>query len=74
MACADRQWCDFVSFDPRMPDNLHPCSALYIQLVELNVKDKGICLQLALESEVAAAPCRSWTQDVKALLAVGESK
>lgn len=22
MACADRQWCDFVSYDPRMPDNL----------------------------------------------------
>lgn len=22
MACADRQWCDFVSFDPRMPENL----------------------------------------------------
>lgn len=22
MACADRQWCDFVSFDPRMPKNL----------------------------------------------------
>ena len=22
MACTDRQWCDFVSFDPRMPDHL----------------------------------------------------
>lgn len=22
MACADREWCDFVSYDPRMPDNL----------------------------------------------------
>ena len=22
MACADRQWCDFVSFDPRMPENM----------------------------------------------------
>jgi putative phage-type endonuclease len=30
MACADRQWCDFVSFDPRMPDHL----MLYIQRVE----------------------------------------
>jgi putative phage-type endonuclease len=29
MACADRQWCDFVSFDPRMPDHL----MLYIQRV-----------------------------------------
>lgn len=22
MACADRQWCDFASFDPRMPEDL----------------------------------------------------
>lgn len=22
MACADRQWCDFVSFDPRMPEGM----------------------------------------------------
>lgn len=22
MACADRQWCDFVSFDPRLPEEL----------------------------------------------------
>jgi putative phage-type endonuclease len=22
MACCERDWCDFVSFDPRMPDNL----------------------------------------------------
>ena len=22
MACAERQWCDFVSFDPRMPTEL----------------------------------------------------
>jgi putative phage-type endonuclease len=22
MACAERQWCDFVSFDPRLPDDL----------------------------------------------------
>lgn len=23
MACSDRQWCDFVSFDPRMPQNMN---------------------------------------------------
>jgi len=22
MACCDRQWCDFVSYDPRMPENM----------------------------------------------------
>lgn len=29
MACADRTWCDFVSYDPRMPANM----ALFIQRV-----------------------------------------
>lgn len=23
MACAQRQWCDFVSFDPRLPETMH---------------------------------------------------
>ena len=23
MACAERDWCDFVSFDPRMPEHLN---------------------------------------------------
>jgi len=30
MACTQRQWCDFVSFDPRMPDGLK----LFIKRVE----------------------------------------
>jgi hypothetical protein len=30
MACTGRQWNDFVSFDPRMPDNLQ----LFIKRVE----------------------------------------
>jgi putative phage-type endonuclease len=30
--CADRQWCDFVSFDPRMPKNLQ----LWVKRVERN--------------------------------------
>ena len=30
MACTNRQWCDFVSFDPRMPDGLK----LFIKRVE----------------------------------------
>jgi putative phage-type endonuclease len=29
MACADRKWCDFVSYDPRLPENMQ----LYIQRV-----------------------------------------
>ena len=30
MACTKREWCDFVSFDPRMP----PASQLFIKRVE----------------------------------------
>ena len=29
-ACTGRKWCDFVSFDPRMPDNLQ----LFIKRVD----------------------------------------
>jgi hypothetical protein len=40
MACAKRDWCDFVSFDPRMPEGLQlfikrvPRSNLYIAELE----------------------------------------
>ena len=44
MACADRQWCDFVSFDPRMPDHL----MLYVQRIERDAD-----MQAYLETEVA---------------------
>lgn len=32
MACSDRAWCDFVSFDPRVPEDYQ----LFIQRVERN--------------------------------------
>lgn len=32
MACTGRQWCDFVSFDPRMPEHLQ----LFIKRIERN--------------------------------------
>jgi hypothetical protein len=34
MACTNRQWCDFVSFDPRMPER----SKLLIVRVPRNVE------------------------------------
>jgi len=64
MACANRQWCDFVSFDPRMPDNL----SLYIQRIERDNDMLAI-----LESEVAAFLVEV-DVDVKALLDLGASK
>ena len=61
MACADRQWCDFVSFDPRMPDHL----MLYIQRVQ---RDDDMLA--TLESEVRAFLAEV-DEDVKALSKIG---
>lgn len=62
MRCADRQWCDFVSFDPRMPDHL----MLYIQRVQ---RDDDMLA--TLESEVGAFLAEV-DADVKALSKIGE--
>lgn len=35
MACSGRQWCDFVSFDPRMPEDLK----LFVERVRRNDED-----------------------------------
>jgi hypothetical protein len=48
MACTGRQWCDFVSFDPRLP----PSMRLFVKRLErddLRIKD--------LEKDVAAFLC-----------------
>ena len=61
MACADRQWCDFVSFDPRMPDHL----MLYIARVH---RDNDMLA--TLESEVAEFLAEV-DKDVEALSELG---
>jgi hypothetical protein len=45
MACCGRDWCDFVSFDPRLP----PSMQLFAKRVE-----RDDALILSLESEVSA--------------------
>lgn len=42
MACTGRQWCDFVSFDPRMPETMQ----LFVQRVE---RDNEVINKLELE-------------------------
>lgn len=61
MRCADRQWCDFVSFDPRMPNHL----MLYIQRVQ---RDDDMLA--TLESEVRAFLAEV-DEDIKALSKLG---
>ena len=45
MACTGREWCDFVSFDPRLPESM----ALFVTRVHRDVSHI-----LELETEVAA--------------------
>ena len=45
MACTGRKWCDWVSYDPRMPESMR----LFVMRVDRD--DKHIA---ELESEVAA--------------------
>jgi hypothetical protein len=42
MACTGRKWCDFVSFDPRMP----PSMQIWIKRIE---RDDDVIAQLVLE-------------------------
>lgn len=44
MACTGRQWCDFVSFDPRLPENMR----LFVKRAERDTKAIA-----SLESDVA---------------------
>lgn len=45
LACTGRDWCDFVSFDPRLPESM----SLFVGRV-----DRDVSLILDLETEVAA--------------------
>jgi putative phage-type endonuclease len=44
MACTDRQWCDFVSFDPRLSEELH----IFVKRVE---RDDDMIIELEREVE-----------------------
>lgn len=56
MACTDRSWCDWCSYDPRLPENMQ----LFVQRVQRDNKmimelEREVCLFLAeVESKVAA--------------------
>jgi putative phage-type endonuclease len=45
MACCEREWCDFVSYDPRLPERM----ALYVRRI-----DRDDALIKSLEAEVSA--------------------
>lgn len=56
MACAERQWCDFVSFDPRMPEHLrYFCQRVPrdTKLIE-NLESEVALFQLEITQKIAA--------------------
>ena len=56
MACTGRAWCDFVSFDPRMPDDM--------QMFVVRVLRDDALLK-TYEAEVVAAPAEIYTTVTK---------
>lgn len=44
MACTDREWCDFVSYDPRMPENMQ----LFVKRLE---RSSDVIIELEREVE-----------------------
>lgn len=63
MACTGRQYCDFISYDPRFPDNLK------IRVIRVPRDQKRI---IELETEVSAF-LREVSAQVEALKALGEA-
>lgn len=60
MACTGRQWCDFVSFDPRMPDDMR----LFVQRL---ARDEGQIAEIAAEVQVFLGEVEAMVSDLTAL-------
>ena len=63
MRCTDRQWCDFLSYDPRLPENLR----LFIKRVD---RDDKLIAELETKVEAFLSGVDS---DVKALQEMAHS-
>lgn len=53
MACTGRQWCDFVSYDPRLPESMQ----LFVKRIERNddmITDLEDAVRLFLDTEVVS--------------------
>jgi len=61
MVCDDRQWCDFVSFDPRMPEELQ----LFVKRVDL---DTYLALTITKEVEKFLAELDEKEKKLRALI------
>ena len=59
LICTGRQWCDFVSFDPRMPEAMQ----MHIQRVEL---DDALATEITSEVETFLAELNETVADLRA--------
>ena len=60
MACTGRQWCDFVSYDPRLPEHL----AIRIKRIE---RDSDTIARLETEAQKFLAEVAAETQYLQSL-------
>lgn len=66
MACTGRAWCDFVSFDPRMPDEMQ----IHIQRVN---RDTDLLAEIEAEVTMFLAEVDAAISDLRARFAVREA-
>jgi putative phage-type endonuclease len=66
MACSDRAWCDFVSFDPRMPGEMQ----LFVSRVR---RDDAIIRELATQIEAFLAEVADTVSQLQAKYALKEA-
>jgi putative phage-type endonuclease len=66
LACSDRAWCDFVSFDPRMPGEMQ----LYVSRVR---RDDAIIRDLATQIEVFLSEVADTVSQLQAKYALKEA-
>jgi len=60
LSCCERQWCDFVSFDPRMPEHLN----MFVQRVE---RDDEYIMELETEVALFLAEIKNKIKKLEAL-------
>lgn len=65
MACTGRQWCDFVSFDPRMPENMR----LFVSRI---TRDDALIADLEREVSTFVAELNSKVVELRLMFEAGQ--
>lgn len=81
MACTGRKWCDFASYDPRLPDGLklfiarmhsdkEKIEAIYSEVVRFDSEVDVVCSDLRMRIKVPPAPLVDPRSDLEQLMAM----